>query len=42
MLRIVEAQREFRTILLDKILRIYTDRKNLKFKFFNPDRVLRW
>ena len=34
--------KEFRTILLGRILRIYTDHKNLTCKFFNTNRVLIW
>ena len=38
----VEGLKEFRTILPSKILRIYTDHKNLTCKFLNTDRVLIW
>ena len=38
----VETLKEFRTVLLGQILRIYTDDKNLTFKCFNTDRVLIW
>ena len=34
--------KEFRTILLDQKLRIYTDHKNLTYNNFNTDRVLIW
>ena len=39
---IVEIIKEFITILLGKILRIYTNQKNLSCKMFNTDRVIRW
>ena len=34
--------KEFRTILLDQRLKIYTDHKNLACRNFNTDRLLRW
>ena len=40
-LSIIEALKEFRTILLGQKLRIYTDHKNLTCGNFNTDRVLR-
>ena len=42
LLSIVEILKEFRTILLDQKLRIYTDHKKLTCEKFNTDRVLRW
>ena len=42
LLSIVETLKEFRTILLGKILIIYTHHKNLTCKHFNTDRLLRW
>ena len=42
LLSIVENLKEFKTILLGKILRIYSDHKNLTCKMFNTDRVLIW
>ena len=42
LLIIVEALKEFRTILPGQNLRIYTDNKNLTCKSFNTDRLLRW
>ena len=41
-LRIAETLNEFRTILIGRRLRIYTDHKNLACKHFNTNRVLRW
>ena len=42
LLIIVETLKEFRTILLGQQLKIYTDHKNITFKHFNTDSVLRW
>ena len=42
MLSTVETLKEFITILLGQILRIYTDNKNLTCKNFNTDIVLIW
>ena len=42
LLSIVEILKEFRTILLGKKLRIYTDHKNLTCKNFNTKRLLIW
>ena len=42
LLRIIETLKEFITILLGQILRIYTDNKNLTCKNLNTDRVLIW
>ena len=42
LLSVVETLKEFRTISLGQILRIYTDHKNFTCKIFNTDRVLRW
>jgi len=42
LLAIVEILKEFRTILLGQRIKIYTDHKNLTFKIFNTDRVIRW
>ena len=41
-LNTVETLKEFRTILLRKKLGIYTDHKNLTYKNFITDGVLRW
>ena len=42
LLAIVEVLREYRTILLGHIIKIYTDHKNLTFANFTTDRVTRW
>ena len=42
LLAIVETLKEFRNILLGQQLKIYTDHKNLTYKNFNTDRVMRW
>ena len=42
LLSIVKTLKEFRTILLGKIMRIYTNHKNLMCKHFNNRRVLIW
>jgi len=42
LLAIVETLKEFKTILLGQQLRVYTDHKNVTYKSFNMDCVLRW
>ncbi len=42
LLAIVETLKEFRNILLGQQIRIYTDHKNLTYKTFNTERVMRW
>ena len=42
LLAIVETLKEFRNILLGQQITIYTDHKNLCYKNFNTNRVMRW
>ena len=42
LLSIVETLKEFRNILLGHQITVYTDHRNLTFKNFNTDRVMRW
>lgn len=42
LLAVVETLEEFRNILLGQKIRVYTDHKNLTFKNFNVERVMRW
>jgi RNase H-like domain found in reverse transcriptase len=42
LLALVETLKEFRNILLGHHIRVYTDHKNLTYKFFNTERVMRW
>ena len=41
-LSIVETLKEFRNILLGHQITVYTDHKNLPYKFFNTERKMRW
>ena len=34
--------KDFRNILLGHQITVYTDHKNLTYKFFNTERVMRW
>jgi len=42
LLAIVETLKEFRNILLGQRITVYTDHKNLTYKNFTTDRVMRW
>ena len=42
LLAIVETLKEFKNILLGQRIRVYTDHKNLTYKNFNTERVMRW
>ena len=38
----METLKEFRNILLGHQIRVYTDHKNLTYKFFNTEQVMQW
>jgi hypothetical protein len=42
LLAIVETLKEFRNILMGHVITVYTDHKNLTYKVFNTERVMRW
>ena len=42
LLSVVENLKEFRNILLGHQITVYTDHKNITYKIFNTERVMRW
>lgn len=42
LLAIVETLKEFKNILMGQRIIVYTDHKNLTYKVFNTERVMRW
>ena len=42
LLSVVETLKEFRNILLGHQITVYTDHKNLTYKIFNTECVMRW
>ena len=42
LLSIVETLKEFRNILLGHQITVYTDHKNLTYKIFNTEHLIRW
>ena len=42
LLYIVETLKEFRNVLLEQKVIVYTDNQNLTYKYFNTERIMRW
>ena len=42
LLSIVKTHKEYRNILLGHEIKVFTDHKNLVYKTFNTERVMRW
>ena len=42
LLSVVAIIKEFRNILLEHHITVYTDNKNLTYNFLNTERVMRW
>ena len=42
LLSIVASLKEFRNIILGHQIKVYTDHKNLTYKMFNTERIMRW
>ena len=42
LLFIVETLKEFRNILIGQQIKVYTDHKNLTFKIFDTEQLMRW
>jgi len=42
LLSVVETLKEYRNILLGQQIEVFTDHKNLVYKHFNTERVMRW
>ena len=42
LLTIIETLKEFKNILLGHEIKVFTDHKNLTYKYFNTERVMWW
>ena len=38
----LETLKEFRNILLEQQIKVYTDHKNLTYKPFNTEQIIQW